>query len=294
MNTARKNTGWVLVFGMMLATTVCAQGMRKQGSEQQQLWLKFEKELGLQTRYAVDMDIQAMGMTMASKMYRTDGKMRSEMTLPMLNMRMVALELTEKGKQVRYSLFPDKKKYCIDTDQDGAEGVTNKLNYKVEDVGTEVYEGVTCKKRRVTVDLQEEGTQVMDMLFSPAQKNMPVKMTATATMKTEPDQAPMTITSVVLFKNYVFTTPAASLFVIPKDYTQAKDMAEIMMGGGGLFGLPQAGGNQQPAGGATLPPEALEAIRKAQADAAKEDVKDEAANEGVRQGLQGLRNLLGR
>ena len=302
MKTIRKNTGWGLVMGIMLATSVFAQGLRKQGNDQQQRWLKFEKELGLQTCYSVDMEMQAMGMTMASKMFRTEGKMRSETTLPMLNLRLVALELTENGKQVHYSLFPDKKKYCIDTNPDEADDATKKPAYKLEDLGTEAYEGVTCKKRRMTLSLPDGGSQVMDMLFSPKQKNMPVKMTATSTMKPEPDQAPMTITSVVLFKNYLFATPDHSLFVIPKDYTQAKDMAEIMMGGGGMFGLPQAGGNPQPAGGATLPPEALEAIRQAQADAAKEAAKEnvkeeatkEATGEGVRQGLQGLRNLLGR
>ena len=91
-----KSTRWVLIAAVMLCTTLFAQGLRPQGrDQQQQLWLKFEKELGLQTRYTVDMEIQAMGMTMPSKMYRTEGKMRSDMTLPVMAMRMVALELTE-------------------------------------------------------------------------------------------------------------------------------------------------------------------------------------------------------
>ena len=56
-----KSTRWVLIAGMMLSTTLFAQGLRQQGQDTQQNWLKFEKELGLQTRYAVDMEIEAMG-----------------------------------------------------------------------------------------------------------------------------------------------------------------------------------------------------------------------------------------
>ena len=291
-----KSTRWVLIAAVMLCTTLFAQGLRPQGrDQQQQLWLKFEKELGLQTRYTVDMEIQAMGMTMPSKMYRTEGKMRSDMTLPVMAMRMVALELTENGKTVHYSLFPDKKKYCLLPEDDEAAEAGKKPDFKLEDVGTEVYEGVTCKKRRMTVKLGDEGDQVMDMLFSPAQKNMPVKMTASATFKTEPGQPPMTITSVVLFKNYLFGAPDAALFKIPKDYTQAKDMQEIMMGG--LFGGGAAG---QPAGGQ---PDLNALLRQAQEEAAKEakteaqqDAAEKAAPpaQDLQQNIQNLRRLFGK
>ena len=297
MNTTRKGTGLVLIMGVLLTASLFAQGARKPGGAQQQLWLKFEKELGMQTRYSADMDVQVMGMVMPSKTYRLDGKSRIETTVPMINLRMVALTLTENGKTVNYQLFPDKKKYCIAPDEGAGVDDKTKLDYKLEELGTETYENVACKKRRMTVTMTDGETQVLDMLFSPAQKNMPVKMTATVKLETEPGKPPMDISSVVLFKNYKFAVPAASLFVVPKDYAQAKDMEEIMMEGGGLFGLPQQQTGAAPAAGATLPPEALEAIRQAQADAdkdAKADVKGEAAKEGMRQGLQGLRNLLGK
>lgn len=303
MKTTRYLAPFVLTLSLMVACSLSAQGMRPQGAEQQQIWLKFEKELGLQTRYAVDMEIQAMGMTLVSKMYRTEGKLRTEMTLPFMNMNIVALEVTEKGKTVSYSLFPDKKKYCINPADDDDAAESAKMDYKIQEMGTEVYEGVTCKKRRMTVKLPDEGDQVMDMLFSPVQKNMPVKMTANAQMKTEPGQPPMAITSVILFKNYRFGAPAASLFTIPKDYTQAKDMQEIMMSGGGLFGgmfQQQGAAGSQAAGGAgmTLPPEALKALREAQSEAAKgadEDDGDAAADAAaMRQSLQKLRGLLGK
>jgi len=293
MKTTRINSGLIIITGLLLTTALFAQDARNRGGEQKQLWLKFEKELGLQTRYTVDMDVQAMGMVMSSKTYRLDGKTRTETTMPMINLRMVMLELTENGKEVSYSLFPDKKKYCINPSEDEEDNAKVKQDYKLEELGTEVFEKVTCKKRRMTVKLPDGGTQVMDMLFSPEQKNMPVKMTATAQIETEPGQPPMTINSVILFRNYTFGAPDAALFVLPKDYTQAKDMAEVMMGGGGLFGLSQ----QPSAGSATLPPEAQAALRQAQEDAAKEEkanAKGDATSEGVRQGLQGLRNLFGR
>jgi hypothetical protein len=279
------------------ACSAAAQGMRQRGSDPQQLWLKFAKELGLQPSYSADMDIQAMGMSMTSTLYHDVDKTRTEMTMPFMNLKMVSLQLTENGKTVSYTLFPDKKKYCLTPMEESGQG---KLDYTLEDAGTEVYEGVACKKRRMTVKIPDQGTQVMDMLFSPAQKNMPVKMTANVQMKTENDEPPMTVTSVVLFKNYRFGAPDASLFIIPKDYTQAKDMQEIMMGGG-LFGgfgggQPGAGQQGQQPQGMTLPPEALQALKEAQAEAEKtEKVQGGTENgEAVRQGLQTLRGLLGR
>jgi len=294
MKTTRYLGRLVLTTGMMLTTALSAQGMRQQGQDAQQIWLKFEKELGLQRDFSVDMDIQTMGMTMPSKVYRTGDKTRSEMTLPFMSMKIVALQLTENGKAVNYSLFPDKKKYCVNPETAGGEADAEKMDYTLNDAGTEVYEGVTCKKSRMTVKLPDGGTQVMDMLFSPAQKNMPVKMTSNAKIKTEPDQPPMTITSVILFKNYRFGKPDAALFTIPKDYVKAANMQEVMMGGGAL--LPSAGGQQ--GGGMTLPPEALKALQEAQAEAAKE-AETEAAPaatgaEAMRQNLQKLRGLLGR
>jgi len=279
---------------MMLTTALSAQGMRQHGQDAQQVWLKFEKELGLQRDFSVEMEIQTMGMTMPSKIYRAGDKTRSEMTLPFMSMKIVSLQLTENGKPVNYSLFPDKKKYCVDPEPAGGEADAEKMDYTLNDAGTEVYEGVTCKKRRMTVTLPDGGTQVMDMLFSPAQKNMPVKMTSNAKIKTEPDQPPMAITSVILFKNYRFGKPEAALFTIPKDYVKAASMQEVMMGGGAL---PLSAGGQQ-GGGMALPPEALKALQEAQAEAAKEAETGTApaatGAEAMRQNLQKLRGLLGK
>lgn len=238
---------------------VFGQGMQKQGSDPLHLWLKCSAELGLQPRYSADMDIQTMGMRMPGKIFHDSDKTRSEMTIPFMNIKMVALQLTENGKPVGYTLFPDKKKYVRVQASANGTADTKKLNYTVKDVGTEVCAGVTCKKRILTAKTVNGGTQVMVMLLSPAQKNMPVKLTAIMQTQAKGEQV-QTMTSVILLKNYTFGPLNASLFVVPKDYTQAKDMQEIMMGG--MFGA-KPGAQGQPQGGVTLPAEALKALQEA-------------------------------
>jgi hypothetical protein len=244
----------------VLLTLTATAAFAQQGS-MQQAWLKFSKELGMQSTWSADMEMQTMGMNMTSKIYHDGEKSRTEMTMPMMNMKMVALSLVENGKTVSYTLFPDKKKYCINP---SAEGDSEKFDYTLTDAGTEEYEGAVCKKRRLTIKIPDQGTQTMDILFSPAQKNMPVKMTATVEMKTQGNTASAMPPSVILFKNHRFDKPSAELFTVPKDYTQAKNAQEVMMGG--LFGGGQGGGEpRQP----TLPPEALQALKAAQAEMEK-------------------------
>jgi len=279
------------------AATLFAQGPKQQknGSD---YWHKIEKLMGAQTRYSVDMEMQAMGMSMVSKTYRLDNRTRTETTMPFMNLRMVMLELEENGKNVSYSLFPDKKKYCVDPEDDGdQDAASGNPDFKVTEAGTEVFEGIVCKKRHVTMKDPDGASQEIDILVSPKQKNMPVKMTATSQVEAEPGQPPMTIVSVVLFKNYVFGAPAASLFVIPKDYTRAASMSEVMMGG---FMMPQQGSGQ--AAGTAGQPNLADLIRQAQQEAAAdaaEDAKAEAENEAaapaqnLQQSLQALRGLLG-
>ena len=278
------------------ATALFAQGRRNQqtGAE---YWFRIEKEMGLQTRYSVDMEIQAMGMNMPSKTYRLDELTRTETTMPLMGTKMVILQLKENGKSVSYSLFPDKKKYCVNDDGEPASADKTPA-YTIKEAGTEVYEGVACKKRRISVKMEDGKTQDMDMLFSPAQKNMPVKMTATVKAEMQPGEPPLEITSVVLFKNYLFTAPAASLFTLSKDYTKAASMQEVMMGGLGGFAAPKQAGAGQP--GAAGSPDLNALIRQAQQDAAreaaaeaKEEGQNKAATDNLQQNLRTLRNLLG-
>jgi hypothetical protein len=295
MNSPRSIATLALVLGLS-AASLFAQGRRQQQTGAD-CWFKIEKEMGLQTRYSVDMEIQAMGMVMPSKTYRLDDLMRSETTMPFMNLKMVVLQLKENGKSVSYALFPDKKKYCLN---EGANAAADKVPaYKITEAGTETHEGVACKKRRITVTMDDGQTQDMDMLFSPAQKNMPVKMTATVKAETQPGQPPMEITSVVLFKNYQFAAPAASLFTIPKDYTRSASMQEVMMSSMGGFTAPQQSG--QAAGGAgsqdvnaLIRQAQQDAAREAAAEEAKQEGQNKAASENLQQNIRSLRSLLGK
>ena len=149
----RVRLGLVLALSLTCVFSAVGQGTRQKGGDPQQIWMKFEKELGLQQRYAADMEIQTMGMTMTSAVYHDIGKTRSEMTLPFMNMRMVSLQLTENGKTTGYTLFPDKKKYCVTPSDELDAG--GDMDYTLKDAGSEVFEGVACKKRRLTVKIPD-------------------------------------------------------------------------------------------------------------------------------------------
>ncbi len=218
----------ILSLALACAVPALAQRSDSQSQGASQPWMRFEKELGLQTTYSVDMAMQVMGMTMNSRTIRNGGKTRTEMIMPMVNLKMVALEIPRDGKSVSYSLFPDKKKYVLNTEADQARAAAAITMPKIEDLGTETYEGVACSKRRVSM-VQQGIRNEMIMLFSPKQKNMPVKMTLNASVPTAPGRPAMPIQSIVLFRNYDFSTPADSLFTIPADYVQAASMQEIMM-----------------------------------------------------------------
>lgn len=214
----------VLAFALACAAPAFAQGSDSpQGASQP--WMKFEKELGLQTTYSVDMVMSMMGLNVNSRTVRDGGKTRTEMTMPFMNLKMVALEIPESGQTVSYTLFPDKKKYVREDDSVAGDSAAIP---QIEELGTETYEGEACIKRRVTM-VQEGLRSDMIMLFSPKQKNMPVKMTVTANASLGEGQPAMPIQSVVLFKNYDFSAPDAALFAIPADYVKAAGMQEIMM-----------------------------------------------------------------
>lgn len=241
----------VLCLALAGAAPAPAQGPdSSQGASQP--WMQFEKELGLQTTYSVDMEMQVMGMTMNSRTVRSGGKTRTEMTMPFMNLKMVALELPKDGQTVSYALFPDKKKY-VANDEDpqmraamaAAKSAAAANPPQIEELGTEAYNGENCIKRRVTM-VQQGMRSEMIMLFSPKQKNMPVKMTMNATVPTNPGQPGMPIQSVILFKNYDFATPADSLFAIPADYAKAASMQQVMMEGMDLGAMMQQMQQLQP------------------------------------------------
>jgi hypothetical protein len=218
------------LFAALFLALACAAPAFAQESDSKasQPWMKLEKELGLQTTYSVDMVMQAMGMNMTSRTVRDGGKTRTEMSMPFMNLKMVALEIPQGGQSVSYTLFPDKKKYVRNEETDN-DGISSAMP-KIEELGTETYEGEACIKRRVTLTEQGISTDMI-MLFSPKQKNMPVKMTVTANASMGEGQPSMPIQSVVLFKNYDFSTPNAAQFALPADYVQAASLQAVMMEG---------------------------------------------------------------
>ncbi len=210
-----------------------AQGPGGQPPDPVQMWKQFEKELDLQTTYSVDITMEMMGMSLVSHSARKGDLNRTEMTLPMMNLKMVALEIPEGGQKASYSLFPETKKYVRnDEDPQARARARAAANFtgtpKIEDLGTEAFEGVDCRKRRITLS-QGGMTTEMIMLCSPAAKNMPVKMILNASVPTVPGRPPMPVQSTMLFRNYDFSAPADSLFAIPADYAKAASMQQIMM-----------------------------------------------------------------
>ncbi len=222
---------WIRPLAVLCLALACAAPAHAQDAEAQtasQPWMKFEKELGMQSTYAVDMAMQSMGMSMNAHLVRDGGKTRTEMTLPFMNLKTVMLEIPEGGKIVSYSLFPDKKKYVLDPDAASAAAALSMP--QIEDLGTEAYEGETCTKRRVVM-VSGGARSEMIMLSSPRQKNMPVKMTATATVPSVAGSPARPVQSTILFKNYDFSAPAAGLFAVPADYVQAASMQAVLMEG---------------------------------------------------------------
>ena len=236
------------LFAALVLALACAAPALAQDSDSQasQPWMKLEKQLGLQTTYSGDMVMQAMGMNMTSRTVRDGGKTRTEMTMPFMNLKMVALEIPENGRSANYTLFPDKKKY-VRNDEAGDADAAAAATHKIEELGTEPYEGEDCIERRVSLTDQGIATDMI-MLFSPKQKNMPVKMTVTANASMGEDQPSMPVQSVVLFKNYDFSAPDAAQFAIPADYVQAASLQAVMMEGMDLGALMQQMQQTPPAG----------------------------------------------
>lgn len=193
------------------------------------IWTQFEKELGLQNTYSVDMEMNTLGINMNVKAYHHKGKSRTEMTMPMIGIKMATLELPDSAER-SIILFPDQKRYVVNTDADDADNI-DRDTFSLKNMGRETFEGVNCIKKRLTVNDGNGETHTMDILFSPKVKNMPVKITALIAIPTDEGDDKQQIASEILFKNYNFATPAASLFAIPSGYTKADSMEEAVMAG---------------------------------------------------------------
>jgi len=263
------------VFGLAFCNTG-AHAAPQAKSEAHDTIFHHAKELGLQTVWSADMGIHAMGAVINGKIWRDGEKSRVDTTVPVLNMKMSAIQTTRGNERVAYTLFHASKKYVVKPVGADAGTATDK-RIVITELGREDYNGESCVKKRLHIEDDESGSTVI--LFSPANKNMPVKMT--------PEMAGDAgdIGAVVVFSNYSFAKPGADVFTVPADYTEAANEQEAMRGtGGGLLGALM-----------NLAPEDVgegddeDAEEEAGLDAAaildalptKENVKDAAVNEGV-------------
>lgn len=185
---------------------------------------QLQKDFGLQTTYSVDMVVQTGETNVISRMICKDDKCRTEMNNFMFNKKLVTLQISEDNKILFYHVFPDQKKYTVEEMSKALQVATMP---RIEELGTETYEGVVCIKRRIT-DVRENYRNETTTLFSPEQKNMPVKSTTVVTHSSPPSSLAHEVQNVMVYQNYDFSTPDDSLFTIPADYVKASSMQECM------------------------------------------------------------------
>ena len=58
---------------LVLACSAPARAQKAEAQSASQPWMQFEKELGLQSVYSVDMVMQSMGMNMTAHLVRDNG-----------------------------------------------------------------------------------------------------------------------------------------------------------------------------------------------------------------------------
>ena len=212
-------TRFLAVTALLVETVASAFAQELTAS---QVAKKFQKDFGLQTTYSVDMVVQAGKTNMNARMICNNGKTRTEMDNVMFNDRIVTLQI-EEGSTIRfYNVVPDQKKYVV---EEGPDPVVTMP--KIEELGTETYEGVVCIQRRIT-DVRENYRNETTTLFSPEQKNMPVKSTTVLSQTLSPGSPAHETRNVIVYRNYDFSTPDDDLFTIPDDYTKASSMMECM------------------------------------------------------------------
>lgn len=178
---------------------------------------KMQEKISPVQEYSVTMVMDVAGQTVNTKMFQLGKKVRTEVN----HMGMQAITIVDPeaddGKGVVYTLMPMMKTYVkmpIPAEA-ASQTADDNLDFKIDELGKEDVDGVSCDKRRVTVTV--DGKELsMTVWTSPKAKDMPVKMEMTEPMK-----------STILYKDYDFTKPAASLFTLPADYT-AMDLGGMM------------------------------------------------------------------
>ena len=209
------------VSGLLLAAaaSACAQELTAS-----QVAKQLQENFGMQTAYSVDMVTQTGKTNVNSRMVCKDGKCRTEMNNFMFNRQMVTLQIDEGTRMRFYHVFPDQKKFTVEEMPEARQVATMP---QVEELGTETFEGVACIKRRIT-DVRDNYRNETTTLFSPEQKNMPVKSTTVLSQTLSPGSPAHETRNVIVYRNYDFSTPDDDLFTIPDDYTKASSMMECM------------------------------------------------------------------
>ena len=214
---------------LVVATTLTAAHAQK--TEGQNPFLKLAKEFDLQTAYTVDMTMQVSGIAVMNKIYQNGEQSRFDTTIPFLNSKMSTIQTTKDGESSAIILVHHTKKYVVQ--KATGEPSETDAEITITDMGTETYNGEKCTKKRIVI--QNDASSTMDILFSPKNKKMPVKITATANDAAQDGKDAAVVE--MIFTNYDFTKPAATLFAIPADYAEAATMEEAMGADGGLMGM---------------------------------------------------------
>ena len=208
----------LMTVGAIVAGSLFAQAQGGMGMNA--LWMKYQDKLSPVQDYSATVVMDAGGRTMTSKMFKLGKKTRMEVNMEGMPMQVISImDLdAEDGKGVAYTLMPAMKTYMkMPLPQDAAAKADAKPDIKIEELGKEDVDGVSCDKRRVTITPEGGKPQAMTLWASAAAKNMPVKLAV----------ADGPGATVIRFKDYDFKKPSADLFTIPDGYT-ASDMGRMM------------------------------------------------------------------
>jgi outer membrane lipoprotein-sorting protein len=295
---------WSVAVAALLAS-LSLQAQQPGGSPV--IWQKFQDKFGPVQDYAVTMVSQSGGNSFSSRVYRLATRTRMEMEAQgMGGMAMISdpeAPNDKGGKGVAYSLFLTQKMYMkmALTPTTGGNGQTD-ADVSVEELGKETVAGLVCDKRRMTItEVASKAKHVVLLWTSSSVRNMPVQI----------ESAEQGTTTVIQFRDYDFAKPAATLFVVPADFTPMGGFPGMMPGGmpvrtptaapapgvtvgapsvsvgtpGVSVATPAVGVSVQPSPAAPVTNTAPQTME----DAVKQGVKDgtqNAVQEGVNRGLK--------
>jgi len=207
---------WLVAAGAIFAGSLAwAQGGMGMGGG---AWMKFQDKLNPVQDYSVTMVMDMGQQAMTSKMYKLGKKMRTEMNQQGFQAISIVDPEADNGKGAAFTLMPMMKTYMkvpISADA-AAKADDDKVDIKIDELGKEDVDGVSCAKRRATITLSNGKSLVIMLWTSPKAKDMPVKVEMTDPVK-----------ATIRYKDYDFTKPSADLFTLPADY-KAMDMGGMM------------------------------------------------------------------